>query len=38
MNEKNINFGNKTIKKSDFYNKSRKIFKIFKSILMSIKY
>ena len=26
MNVKNINFGNKNIKKSDFYNKNKKIF------------
>ena len=26
MNGKNINFNNKKIKKSDFYNKNRKIF------------
>ena len=28
MNGKNINFNNKKIKKSDFYNKNRKIFNI----------
>ena len=28
MNGKNINFGNKNILKSDFYNKSQKIFNI----------
>ena len=28
MNGKNINFGNKNIKKSDFYNKNKKIFNI----------
>ena len=28
MNTKNINFYNKTIKKSDFYNKNKKIFNI----------
>ena len=28
MNGKNINFDNKNIKKSDFYNKSKKIFNI----------
>ena len=28
MNPKRINFNNKKIKKSDFYNKSKKIFKI----------
>ena len=28
MNGKNINFGNKKIKKSDFYNKNKKIFNI----------
>ena len=28
MNGKNINFGNKNIKKSDFYNKNKKIFSI----------
>ena len=29
MNGKNINFGNKNIKKSDFYNKNKKIFSIY---------
>ena len=28
MNGKNINFNNKNIKKSDFYNKNKKIFNI----------
>ena len=28
MNGKNINFDNKNIKKSDFYNKNKKIFNI----------
>ena len=28
MHGKNINFGNKKIKKSDFYNKNKKIFNI----------
>ena len=28
MNRKNINFGSKKIKKSDFYNKNKKIFNI----------
>ena len=28
MNRKNINFDNKNIKKSDFYNKNKKIFNI----------
>ena len=28
MNRKNINFDNKNIKKSDFYNKNKKIFSI----------
>ena len=28
MNGNNINFGNKNIKKSDFYNKNKKIFNI----------
>ena len=28
MNGKRINFKNKTIKKSDFYNKNKKIFNI----------
>ena len=28
MNEKNINFDNKKIKKSDLYNKNKKIFNI----------
>ena len=28
MNGKNINFDNKKIKKSDFYNKNKKIFNI----------
>ena len=28
MNRKNINFNNKNIKKSDFYNKNKKIFNI----------
>ena len=28
MNGKNINFGNKKMKKSDFYNKNKKIFNI----------
>ena len=28
MNRKNINFGNKNIKKSDFYNKNKKILNI----------
>ena len=28
MNGKNINFNNKKIKKSDFYNKNRKIFNV----------
>ena len=28
MNGKNINFDNKNIKKSDFYNKNKKIFSI----------
>ena len=28
MNGKNINFNNKKIKKSNFYNKNRKIFNI----------
>ena len=28
MNEKSINFDNKNIKKSDFYNKNKKIFNI----------
>ena len=28
MNGKNINFGNKNILKSDFYNKNKKIFNI----------
>ena len=28
MNGKSINFNNKNIKKSDFYNKNRKIFNI----------
>ena len=28
MNRKNINFDNKTIKKSDFYNENNKIFNI----------
>ena len=28
MNGKNINFGNKNIKKSGFYNKNKKIFDI----------
>ena len=28
MNGKNINFNSKKIKKSDFYNKNRKIFNI----------
>ena len=28
MNENNVNFDNKNIKKSDFYNKNKKIFNI----------
>ena len=28
MNRENINFDNKNIKKSDFYNKNKKIFSI----------
>ena len=28
MNEKSINFDNNNIKKSDFYNKNKKIFNI----------
>ena len=28
MNKKSIHFGNKNIKKSDFYNKNKKIFNI----------
>ena len=28
MNQKNINFDNKNIKKSDFYKKNKKIFNI----------
>ena len=28
MNRKNVNFDNKNIKKSDFYNKNKKIFNI----------
>ena len=28
MNRKNINFGSKKIKKSDFYNKNKKIFNV----------
>ena len=28
MNRKSINFGNKNIKKSDFYNKNKNIFNI----------
>ena len=28
MNGKSINFGNKNIKKTDFYNKNKKIFNI----------
>ena len=28
MNGKNLNFDNKNIKKSDFYNKNKKIFNI----------
>ena len=28
MNKKSINFDNRNIKKSDFYNKSKKIFNI----------
>ena len=28
MNRKNINFGSKKVKKSDFYNKNKKIFNI----------
>ena len=28
MNEKSINFSNKNINKSDFYNKSKKIFNV----------
>ena len=41
MNGKNINFDNKIIKKSDFYNKNKKIFNIndidANKILVSIK-
>ena len=36
MNEKSINFHNKNIKKSDFYNKNKKIFNI--DDIMLIKY
>ena len=36
MNGKNINFGNKNIKRSDFYNENKKMFNIDDTDIISL--